>query len=297
MIDPRIITFITVAKTKNFTRASEILNITQPGVYQQIQFLENHYGIKFIKKDGRSLKLTEEGELFLQYSKEIVNISEEMERNLKNGSPTIKRHNISATMTIGGYVIPSILGAYKTSNANINITLTVNNTNVILKKIMDREVELALIEGPFDKMKFKYKKFKNDELVLAVSSKHDFSNRQSVALNEVLKENLVLRERGSGTREIFEGELISHGYSIDTISGCMEVGSISAIVSLVESNVGYTIISREAIKKEVKQGSIVIVPIDNVTIDREFNFVYLYDKEIDFINNFMDFCCDYNKIK
>jgi len=65
MIDSRIITFITVAKTKNFTRASEILNLTQPGVYQQIQFLENHYGVKFIKKDGRSLKLTEEGQVYL----------------------------------------------------------------------------------------------------------------------------------------------------------------------------------------------------------------------------------------
>lgn len=297
MIDPRILTFIAVAKTKNFTRASEILNLTQPGVYQQIQFLENHYGAKFIKREGRSLNLTEEGEFFLQYAKEIVNISAEMERNLKNGSPSIKRHNIAATMTIGGYVIPSILGKYKTENPNLNIALSVNNTNVILKKIVDREIELALIEGPFDKIKFKYKKFKDDKLVLAVSSRHDFAKRKTVDLEEVLKGTLILRECGSGTREIFEGELISRGYSIDTLSSTMDIGSISAIVSLVEANAGYTIISKEAIKKQVEQGTIKIVPIDGVTINREFNFVYLYDKEINFINSFIEFCCTYNRTK
>ncbi|QUH21287.1 LysR family transcriptional regulator [Alkaliphilus sp. B6464] len=297
MIDSRINTFITVAKTKNFTRAAEILNLTQPGVYQQIQYLENYYEVKFIKKEGRALKLTEEGEYFLQYAREIVNISAEMERNLRNGAPTIKRHNLAATMTIGGYVIPSILGDYKKDNPNINIALSVNNTNIILKKIIDREVELALIEGPFDKIKFKYKKFKDDELVLAVSSEHDFAKRESVNLNEVLIGNLLLREPGSGTREIFEGELISHGYSTDTISGCMEVGSISAIVSLVKANVGYTIISKEAIKKEISEGPIVIVPIDNFKMYRDFNFVYLYEKEIDFIDNFIEFCCNYDGLK
>lgn len=297
MIDPRIVTFITVAKTKNFTRAAEILNITQPGVFQQIKYLESHYGVRFIKKEGRTLNLTEEGEFFLQYAREIVNISAEMERNLRDGAPNMKRHKIAATMTIGEYIIPPILGAYKKKNPNINISLSVKNTNIILKSIIDREIELALIEGPFDKIKFKYKKFKDDQLVLAVSSNHDFAKRKSVRLDEILKGDLILREPGSGTREIFEGELIGKGYSMDTISGCMEVGSIRATISLVEANVGYTIISREAINKEVNEGTIVIVPIENLTIDREFNFVYLYDKEIDFINGFIDFCCSCNKAK
>ena len=132
MIDSRVHTFITVAKTKNFTRAAEVLNLTQQGVYQQIQYLENYYGTKFIQKEGRTLKLTEEGEFFLQYAKEIVNISAEIERNLSNGAPTIKRHHIAATMTIGGYVIPTILGDYKKENPNTNIALSVSNTNVIL---------------------------------------------------------------------------------------------------------------------------------------------------------------------
>ncbi|ABW18573.1 LysR family transcriptional regulator [Alkaliphilus oremlandii] len=297
MIDSRVHTFITVAKTKNFTRAAEALNLTQPGVYQQIQYLERYYGTKFIQKEGRTLKLTEEGEFFLQYAKEIANISAEMERNLRNGAPTIKRHHIAATMTIGGYVIPTILGAYKKENPNTNIALSVSNTSVILKKIIDREVELALVEGPFDRIKFKHRKFKEDELVLAVSKSHDFAKRKFVQLDEVLKGNLILREPDSGTREIFEGELISHGYSVDTISGCMEVESITATISLVKENVGYTIISREAIKREVKEGSIVIVPIENFTMYRDFNFIYLYEKEMDFMEDFIEYCCNYKVLK
>ncbi len=290
MIDSRLITFITVAKTNNFTRAAEILNLTQPAVYQQVQYLESHYGVKFIKKEGRHLKLTEEGKILLEYAKEMYAISQRMEEKLKDSSSIIRRHRIGATMTIGGYVLPSILGKYKNVNNNINITLHVDNTNIILKKLIDREIELAIVEGPFDKKKFKFKKFKDDELILAASSNHDFASRKSVELEEVLEGNLLLREQGSGTREIFESELIRRGYSPDTINAHMEVGSITSLVSLVEYNAGYTIISREAIQRELEQGTIVVVPINNFSMLREFNFIYIDEKEMEFINGFINFC-------
>lgn len=295
MIDLRLITFITVAKTKNFTRAAEILNISQPAVYQQIQYLEAYYGVKFITKEGRDLNLTEEGKVFLQYAKEMAAMSNEMEERLKNQSSIRRRRHIGATMTIGGYVLPEILGKYKSINDNENIILEVDNTDVILTKLLDKEIQLALVEGPFDRMKFKYRKFKDDELVLAVSSKHDFAKKEKVDIKEVLKGNLILREQGSGTRKIFENELMQRGHNPDAINLYMEVGNINAIVSLVEANVGYTIISREAVKKEVRQGSIIIVPVNEFKMNREFNFVYLYEREMDFINYFVEFCCGYNR--
>ncbi|WP_461613921.1 LysR family transcriptional regulator [Clostridium sp. Marseille-QA1073] len=294
MIDSRLITFITVAKTNNFTRAAEILNLTQPAVYQQVQYLETHYGVKFIKKEGRHLKLTEEGKILLEYAKEMYAISQNMEEKLKDSSSIIRRHRIGATMTIGGYVLPHILGKYKNVNNNVNITLHVDNTNIILKKLIDREIELAIVEGPFDKKKFKFKNFKDDELILAASPNHDFASRKSVELEEVLEGNLLLREQGSGTREIFESELIRRGYSPDTINAHMEVGSITSLVSLVEYNAGYTIISREAIQKELEQGTIVVVPIKNFSMLREFNFIYIDEKEMEFINDFINFCYEIN---
>ncbi|SHH13054.1 LysR family transcriptional regulator [Tepidibacter thalassicus] len=290
MIDTRLITFLTVAKTKNYTKAGQILNLTQPAVSQQIKFLEEYYNVKLIKKRGKQIDLTQEGEILFKYAKELEILSRNLESKLKNKSSIVKKYNIGATMTIGEYVLPYILGEYRNIYKNIDIILNVNNTKIIIEKLLNREIDLALIEGCFDKSKFNYKKMKDDELVLAVSNKHYFSKKKEVELDEVLSGNLILREKGSGTREIFENKLVELGYNLEKINVYMEIGSINAIKSLVESNLGYTVISKEAIKREVNLGVINIVPIKDVKIIREFNFVYLNDGFMDFIDDFINFC-------
>ena len=113
MIDSRLITFITLAKIKSFTKASEILNLTQPAVSQQIKYLEEYYGVNLISKKGRQIKLTEEGEILYRYSKQIELLLRSLEGELKNKSQIIKRYYMGATLTIGEFVIPFHLGKYK----------------------------------------------------------------------------------------------------------------------------------------------------------------------------------------
>lgn len=293
LIDSRLITFLTVSKVKNFTKTGDILNLTQPAVSQQIKFLEEYYGVKLVKKIGREIDLTEEGEVLFKYAKEIEILSRKLEEKLKNKSSIVKKYNIGATMTIGGYILPYILAEYKFINKNVDIILNVNNTKVITEKLLNREIDLALVEGPFDKNKFNYKKLKDDELVLAVSSKHKFSKKKEVSIDEILNGNLILREKGSGTRKVFENIIIDLGYNLKDIKIYMEIGSINAIKSLVEYNLGYTIVSKEAVKREIDMGIISAVPIKNLKIFREFNFIYLNEYEKSFADNFMSFCYEY----
>ncbi|MGV8980067.1 LysR family transcriptional regulator [Clostridium sp.] len=288
MLDTRLTTFITFASTKSFTKSAEVLNITQPAVSQHIKFLEEKYGVRFIEKHGKVFDLTEEGVILLKYAEEIDVLYRAIEMNLKNKGAISKTYNIGASMTIGGYVLPYLLGKHKKLYENIDVLLQVNNTEEILEKLVSGKLDFALIEGLFDKKKFKYKKFKDDELVLAVSKDHDFAKAKEVGIDAVINGNLILRERGSGTRDIFENSLIELGYDLNDLKCYMEIGSISAIKSLVELNLGYTIISRETIKKELKIGTIKEVEIKGLSIFREFNFVYLYEE--DFIEEFMDFC-------
>lgn len=290
MIDTRLITFLEVAKTKNITRAASILNLTQPAVSQQIKYLEEYYDINLLKKDGRSIDLTEEGKIFYKYAKEMEILSRDIEHTLENKKSIVKRYNMGATMTIGGYVLPFLLGKYKEDNENIDIILQVENTRKILDSLRNKYIDLALVEGPFDKEKFLYKKFKDDELVLAVPLSHKFTKRSEVSIEEILKGNLILRESGSGTRDIIEYYFRDKGYTLNDDKIYMEIGNISAIISLVQSNLGYTIISKEAIKKEVEYGNMKIVPIKDSRIKREFNFVYLEDSPREFIEDFIDFC-------
>ncbi|MBA5850168.1 LysR family transcriptional regulator [Clostridium sp. cel8] len=290
MLDIKLLTFITVAKTKNYTKSAEILNITQPAVSQHIKYLEDEYGVHLIKRNGREFELTEEGLILLKYAEEIESLYSAVKMRLKNKSGIIRTYNVGASKTIGGYVLPQVIAKYKRMYPNIHILLQVNNTEEILEKLLSGKLDFALVEGMFDKNKFKFKKLKDDELVLAVSPESDFARKKQVDIEEILSGDLILREKGSGTRKILEDKLMKIGYNLNNSNGYMEIGSISAIKLLIESNLGYSIISRETIKKELEQNTIREVKIKGVNILREFNFVYLREEE--FMNSFIEFCME-----
>ena len=289
MIDAKLLTFIYVAKLKNFTRAAEMLHVTQPAVTQQIKLLEEHYGVSLIKKSGRQFFLTEEGELLLDYAKELESNAAVLARKIKNKSAVEKQYDIGATLTIGEFVLPPLLGAYKKIHENWDIIMQVGNMDRISKQLLNGEIDLAIVEGRFDKNNFDYKKLKDDELVLTVSPESEIAQRSSIGLDEIIKGNMIMREKGSGTRDIVEDKLTERGFNPAKLKPYMEIGSIGAIKSLVKSNLGHTIISRTAIQREVEEGSLLIVPIRGLKIMREFNFLFLKNSPHDFIHNFMAF--------
>lgn len=295
MIDSKLFTFICVAKLKSFTRAAERLNLTQPAVTQQIKQLEEFYKVKLIRKSGRQIYLTEEGELLYKYALELESSSLVIERTLKNKSAIIKKYDIGATLTIGEFILPRLLGEYKQKHNNIDIIMHVFNLEEILKRLNNGDFDLGIVEGPFDKSKFKSKVLQADELVLAASPFSPFTQKKQVDMSEVINEGkLIMREKGSGTRMIFENKLLELGYNLSELKIYMEVGSIGAIKSLIKANLGYTVISMEAVKDEVNSGQLSIIPIRGVKIMRELSIVYKDNGQKDFINAFIDFLLSSN---
>jgi len=290
MIDVKLITFLTIAQIRNFTKAGQLLNITQPAVSQHIKLLETQLGVKLLKKQGREIKLTEEGEILWQYGKKMEILAKNLTWELENKNKIRRIYNVGATLTIGDYLLPYLLGQYKNSYQNIDIKLHIQNTKIITEKLLRGEIQLALVEGPFDRQKFLFRKLADDQLVLAVSQQHEFAKKKQVQIEDVLKGQLILREKGSGTRDVFRNKLQELNYPLETIKPYMEIGSINAIKSLVEANLGYTIISQQAIKKEVEAGIFQIVPIKGIKIWREFNFIYLPGIAEKFREHFIKFC-------
>lgn len=290
MIDIKLETFITVAETKNFTKAANMLNMTQPAISHHIRLLEEYYGVKLIEKKNKIMELTEPGKILYKYAEEIRQISKIAKSQISNAEGFIKRYNIGATLTIGGYVLPRIIGKYKITNKNTDILLRVENTETIVGMLYSGEINLGVIEGPFDRKKLSHEKLKDDELVLAVASNHPLANRKAVALEEVLGERLILREKGSGTRRVFEDYLEEEGYNPKNINPYMEIGDITAIISLVESGLGVTVVSKEALKTYIKGKTIKALSFKKKKIMREFNFIYLKDSELEFIEDFISFC-------
>lgn len=296
MIDAKILTFITVARMKNFTKAAEILNITQPAVSQHIKALEQYYNVKLFYKKGKDIGLTEEGEILFQYALNIHRLEKKVKTQLRNKGAIIKKYNVGATLTIGGYVLPEIIGEYKKAYENIDIILSVENTDTILKQLKNGDIHFGVIEGLFDKTKVRYKKFMDDELVFVVSPHHPLAHRNSITIKEVLHDKFILREKGSGTRKIIEDALYLRGYTIDDINVYMEIGSITAILSMVELGLGCTIISKEAVKNSIINNKLKIISIKDLKIIREFNFVYMDNINMDFIEHFREFCLKYKQL-
>ncbi|MFO7819448.1 MAG: LysR family transcriptional regulator [Halanaerobacter sp.] len=290
MIDYRLVSFISLAKLKNYTKTAEYLNLTQPTITQHIQYLENFYGVDLVIRTKRGIHLTAEGKLLLEYAQKIDSLAKGIKRRLENQKNIIKKYNIGATLTIGEYVLAKILGDYQEEKPNIDIALTVQNTETILKKLDREEIDLGLIEGSFDTTKYEHKSLKKDRLLLVLAPEHRLADRKSVDLKELLDEKFILRESGSGTRSSFEEAILEEGYNIKDLNVQMEIGNLNVIRTLVVENLGITVISQEVVKEELANNRLVSIPINGVDLEREFNFVYLsHYKSRDFIDEFIDF--------
>ncbi len=286
LMDIKLLTFIKVVELESFTRAGEALNITQPAVSQHIKVLERQYDVKLFHKKGKKITITEEGKVLHEYALQINRLYKSMNREMSNASSISKTYRVGSTLTIGGYVLPIMLGAYKKIKPNIDIILLVENTQTVLDKLFKGDIAFGVVEGSFDKAKVKHQRLKEDELILVVSPDHPFASLNCVTIDELIASRLILREYGSGTRQLFENELKKRNVFLDNIY--MEIGDINALISLVSANMGCTIISKEAVKDSLIRGSLVEVPLPELDLIREFNFVYIDDRYSEIINDLIE---------
>ena len=213
-MDTKLRTFLTVARKASFSAAARELHLSQPAVSMQIQQLEEQYGVRLFDRLDRGIKLTPAGVIFQGYAREILAMYEGARSELMRCSGRIMGDlHIGATLTLGGYVLPRMMGLFKHKYPEVNLLLQVDNTELIVRSLADETYDICFIEGPFQHPKIKKEFLAEDELVLAVSTKHPWATRKSVSVPELLEEKLVLREPGSGTREVFKDALEEAGYA------------------------------------------------------------------------------------
>lgn len=274
MLDNRLQTFLTLCETCNYTKTAQKLNMTQPAVSQHIQFLENHYQVALISSKGKNFSLTEEGRALQEYLRTLYANSERILPLLHRIKNQTKPLIFGATLTIGEYTVPPILFKLFKEDPETNISMFVENTNILQKMLWDGKIDFALLEGHFNHNQFEYKELSNETFVGVCSPNNKIANT-STNLEGLLDQNLILREPGSGTRDIFEHALYDQNLSIDDFRHRIEIGNMNAIKELCHQNIGITFMYREAIKKEVSQGYLKEIPIQNFNVTHPFNFVYL----------------------
>lgn len=276
MLDYRLYTFLTLCEIGNYTKAAAKLNITQPAVTQHIQFLENFYQVKLIAEKGKDFSLTEAGKALQEYAKTLKANSERIPPLLHRIKNQAKPLNFGATLTIGEYTIPPILYRIFKEDPETDISMVVENTDILQKMLWAGEIDFALLEGNFNRNQYQFKLISNEEFIGVCSPKNKIAC-EPIELEGLLEQNLILRESGSGTRDILEKVLDSRNLSIKNFRSTIEIGNMNAIKELCHQNIGITFMYREAVKKELFQGYLKEILLQDFNIIHPFNFVYLRD--------------------
>lgn len=269
MLDIKIFTFLKVAQHRSYTKAAADLNLTQPAVTQHIKKLEEYYNCNLIDMEGKSVKLTEQGKLLYNYAN-FQNANEEQLINqiMKVETPI----KIGATLSIADYYLPHYISSYLRHNDEL-MSVTVKNTESIIEMLLNNELYCAFIEGIFDKSLFHYNEFMNTRFLPVARKGHPLEGLE-ITISDIHKYPLVLREKGSGTREIYENYLYENNDSLLSVSKIYEFSSFGIMKSVIKDSDAISFMYEEVAKDEVERGELCYLRIEDYSIRRPLYFIY-----------------------
>lgn len=266
-----------IASEKSFTRAADILFVSQPSLSKQIKALENRLNISLINRKNNNISLTEGGKLFLDYAERILALCEESCRAV-NDLKTGDRGNLTvgASQTIGTYLMPRVLALFAQNYPQINIKVQVDSTRVIAKNVMDKEIDIAVVGGhiPEELQKnLELEDFVNDELILILPKSHPFALRKRISKEDLYHLNFITLNSNSTIRKLIDNILIQNNIRTKQFHIIMQLNSIEAIKTAVSLGLGAAFISSSAIEKEIELKTIEIVTIENIKITRTLSII------------------------
>lgn len=273
MLDFRMETFLTVCQCMNFTRAAEELNITQPAVSQHVRYLEKHYGTKLFQYEGKKLKLTEAGEMLRNASLTMMHDELSLQSNMQHLTDGYQNIRFGATMTVGEVVMARILERYLVKYPDVKLHMEVANTQELLARLDNGEIDFALVEGFYKKNEYDYLHYSTERYVAVCSPFYPFSKKPE-KLEDLFGERLLLREPGSGTREVLERYLDSQNYGTEDFVRTAEIGSLHAIKELTKAGCVITFLYEVAVREELEKRELKVISLRNFGITHDFTFIW-----------------------
>ncbi len=272
MLDHKVETFLTLCQTMNYTRAAEQLHITQPAVSQHIRALETEYGARFFHYEGKQLSLTEAGALFLRTASAARHDDLHLRELLRTAAGRRTLH-FGATLTIGEYLMPGPLARLLRTDPDLRLRMIVNNTDALLGLLDQGEIDFAVIEGFYPRQEYDGLVYTREEMLPVCAPDHPLAKGEH-ELRELLGEHLLVREEGSGTREMLQRALQERGLSLADFPRLAELGSLNAIKALVRENCGITFCYRSAAARELESGELCAVALLDFTLAHDFTFLW-----------------------
>jgi DNA-binding transcriptional LysR family regulator len=290
MADRRLQVFHAVAKQMSFTKAAETLFMTQPAVTFQIKQLEEHFNTRLFERGHGRIALTPAGEIVLEYAERILSLSAELETRLREMTGRLSGPLlIGASTTIAEFILPRVLGEFKSLHPEVQPKLVVANSEAIENRVAEHTLDIGLIEAPSHLPSLLTEMCCEDELQVIVSPRHPLAKAKSVTPKQLLAYPYVSRESGSGTREFTDLYFRKAGVNPAELSVVMELGSPEALKGVVETGLGFAILSKATVAKEQKLGELVAIALTPKLL-RSLSLVYPKEKfRSRLVNTFVEF--------
>ncbi|HPT50692.1 MAG TPA: LysR family transcriptional regulator [Accumulibacter sp.] len=262
MADRRLQVFHAVARHLSFTKAGEALHMTQPAVTFQIKQLEERFNTRLFDRGGGRISLTQAGELALEYAERILGLSAELEIRVAEMTGQMSGTLlVGASTTIAEFILPPILGEFNTRFPQVRARLTVANSDAICNAVAAHTLDIGLVESQVNQPSLQCEVCGNDELQVICTPAHPLALRGEVEARGLLGHAFIARELGTGTREVTDDYLRACGVEPDQLKLLMELSSPEALKGVVATGLGFSIVSRTSVEKELQLGSLVAVPL------------------------------------
>lgn len=284
-------TYVRVVETQNLSKTADDFGLSQPAVTKQIQSLEDMYGVLLLERSGRKLKPTEAGEILYYCAKDIIKAVEKTEAAMEEIAESRKGSLYLGASTIPGqYILPQIIKKFKDKHPNISISLDISDTEKTFNMIAERELDIGIVGGWINNRKVEGFKWLEDELVVVIPESHNFVKYEEINLTDLVNERWIFREKGSGTRKAIEETFAALSIKKEQINIYMEAGSTEAVLAMVESGMGISIVSRWAIKKFEQHKKIKYLKLNEDEAKRFFYVIYPRQKiRRKSVNIFLDY--------
>jgi DNA-binding transcriptional LysR family regulator len=270
--------FYRAVQIGSFSKTAEDLAISQPAVSTQIRELETFLDLKLFERSGKTLKLTQAGEVVFRYAQEIFALTREMEKSLQNLKGLMSGYlRLISSTTVGECILPTALGHFNRAFPGIELEVQITNTSHVLEQVLSRQFDLGFIGEDPNVPELIISPFYADNIVLFVSANHRLAGRNELDIEAISDLAFITREQGSATRRTAEKALLELGLQPKV---AMELGSNEAVKRAVSAGLGIGMLSQASLLPEIKAGMLKILKIEGLKCSRQFSVIYRKDHEL-----------------
>jgi len=272
-----------VVEEQSFTVVARKLGISQPAVSNQIRAFEEKLGVKLLYRKGKGFALTPEGEIVHKHALHMLDEWSELMREIGDSEKLMSgKIHIGASHIPGEYLLPVYLASFRKKYPEIMFKLSIGDSLEMAEKVLSHEVDFAVVGAVFDTEKLTSEFWLKDELGFVISSNHPLSTNESIEIDSIMEDPMIIRETGSGHRRAFEEAISKHGLDLNDFNIALEVGSTEAVKNAVRSGIGFSFLSRHASESCEKQG-LVWANVKDLPIERGFYLLTRRNKPLTLI--------------